>query len=226
VLLCRDLKTSNLLLNNRGELKICDFGLSRQYGSPLKPYTQPVVTLWYRAPELLLGAKEYSTAIDMWSLGCIMAELLSKEPLFAGKNEIDQLHKIFRILGTPNEERWCGYSKLPGAKCKFVKQPYNRLRDKFPAVSFTGGLTLSEAGFDLLNRLLTYDPEKRISADDALNHEWFREVPLPKTKDFMPTFPALNEQDRRIKKYMKSPDPLVEQQMKEQGSSGDRGLFG
>jgi len=67
---------------------------------------------------------------------------------------------------------------------------------------------------------------QRISADDALNHEWFREVPLPKTKDFMPTFPALNEQDRRIKKYMKSPDPLVEQQMKEQGSSGDRGLFG
>jgi len=222
----RDLKTSNLLLNNRGELKICDFGLSRQYGSPLKPYTQPVVTLWYRAPELLLGAKEYSTAIDMWSLGCIMAELLSKEPLFTGKNEIGQLDKIFRILGTPNEERWHGYSKLPGAKCKFIKQRYNRLRDKFPAVSFTGGLTLSEAGFDLLNRLLTYDPEKRISADDALNHEWFREVPLPKTKDFMPTFPALNEQDRRIKKYMKSPDPLVEQQMKEQGSSGDRGLFG
>ncbi|KAF8693690.1 hypothetical protein HU200_039106 [Digitaria exilis] len=222
----RDLKTSNLLLNNRGELKICDFGLSRQYGSPLKPYTQPVVTLWYRAPELLLGAKEYSTAIDMWSVGCIMAELLSKEPLFPGKSEIGQLDKIFRVLGTPSEERWHGYSKLPGSKGKFVKQPYNRLRDKFPAVSFTGGLTLSEAGFDLLNRLLTYDPEKRISADDALNHEWFREVPLPKTKDFMPTFPALNEQDRRIKKYMKSPDPLAEQQMKEQGSTRDRGLFG
>ncbi|TKW40133.1 hypothetical protein SEVIR_1G226300v4 [Setaria viridis] len=222
----RDLKTSNILLNNRGEVKICDFGLSRQYGSPLKPYTQPVVTLWYRAPELLLGAKEYSTAIDMWSLGCIMAELLSKEPLFTGKNEIGQLDKIFRILGTPNEERWPGYSKLPGAKGKFVKQPYNRLRERFPPVSFTGGLTLSEAGFELLTRLLTYDPEKRISADDALNHEWFREVPLPKTKDFMPTFPALNEQDRRIKKYKKSPDPLVEQQMKEQGSTGDRGLFG
>ncbi|CAO2046475.1 unnamed protein product [Urochloa humidicola] len=222
----RDLKTSNILLNNRGELKICDFGLSRQYGSPLKPYTQPVVTLWYRAPELLLGAKEYSTAIDMWSLGCVMAELLSKEPLFTGKNEIGQLDKIFRVLGTPNEERWHGYSKLPGAKGKFVKQPYNRLRDKFPRVSFTGGLTLSESGFDLLNRLLTYDPEKRISADDALNHEWFREVPLPKTKDFMPTFPALNEQDRRIKKYMKSPDPLLEQQMKEQRSTGDRGIFG
>ncbi|TVU03512.1 hypothetical protein EJB05_50950 [Eragrostis curvula] len=219
----RDLKTSNLLLNNRGELKICDFGLSRQYGSPLKPYTQPVVTLWYRAPELLLGAKEYSTAIDMWSLGCIMAELLTKEPLFNGNSEIDQLNKIFRMLGAPNDEIWPGYSKLPGAKAKFVKQPRNRLREKFPAVSFTGGLTLSEAGFDLLTRLLTYDPEKRISADAALNHEWFREVPLPKTKDFMPTFRALNEQDRRFKQYVKSPDPLEEQLLKEQELSEGKG---
>ncbi|XP_061360777.1 cyclin-dependent kinase G-2 isoform X2 [Gastrolobium bilobum] len=117
----RDLKTSNLLLNNRGELKICDFGLARQYGSPLKPYTHLVVTLWYRAPELLLGAKQYSTAIDMWSLGCIMAELLSKEPLFNGKTEFDQLDKIFRILGTPNKTIWPGFSKLPGVKVNFVK---------------------------------------------------------------------------------------------------------
>ncbi|XP_030960703.1 cyclin-dependent kinase G-2 isoform X2 [Quercus lobata] len=117
----RDLKTSNLLLNNRGDLKICDFGLARQYGSPLKPYTHLVVTLWYRAPELLLGAKLYSTAIDMWSLGCIMAELLSKEPLFNGKTEFDQLDKIFRILGTPNETIWPGFSKLPGVKVNFVK---------------------------------------------------------------------------------------------------------
>ncbi|XP_062157483.1 cyclin-dependent kinase G-2 isoform X2 [Alnus glutinosa] len=117
----RDLKTSNLLMNNRGELKICDFGLARQYGSPLKPYTHLVVTLWYRAPELLLGAKQYSTAIDMWSLGCIMAELLSKEPLFNGKTEFDQLDKIFRILGTPNEAIWPGFSKLPGVKINFVK---------------------------------------------------------------------------------------------------------
>ncbi|KAI5385220.1 cyclin-dependent kinase G-2 isoform X2 [Lathyrus oleraceus] len=117
----RDLKTSNLLLNNRGELKICDFGLARQYGSPLKPYTHLVVTLWYRAPELLLGARQYSTAIDMWSLGCIMAELLSKEPLFNGKTEFDQLDKIFRILGTPNETIWPGFSKLPGVKVNFVK---------------------------------------------------------------------------------------------------------
>ncbi|XP_031268026.1 cyclin-dependent kinase G-2 isoform X1 [Pistacia vera] len=224
----RDLKTSNLLLNNRGELKICDFGLARQYGSPLKPYTHLVVTLWYRAPELLLGGKQYSTAIDMWSLGCIMAEMLSKEPLFNGKTEFDQLDKIFRILGTPNETIWPGFSKLPGVKVNFVKHQYNLLRKKFPATSFTGSPVLSDAGFDLLNKLLTYDPEKRITADAALNHDWFREVPLPKSKDFMPTFPAQHAQDRRMRRVMKSPDPLEEQRRKElqQGELGTGGLFG
>ncbi|XP_008807532.2 cyclin-dependent kinase G-2 [Phoenix dactylifera] len=224
----RDLKTSNLLLNNRGELKICDFGLARQYGSPLKPYTHLVVTLWYRAPELLLGAKEYSTAIDMWSLGCIMAELLAKEPLFNGKTEFDQLDKIFRTLGTPNEKIWPGFAKLPGVKVNFVKQPYNRLREKFPPTSFTGRPTLSEAGFDLLNKLLTYDPEKRITAEAALEHPWFSEVPLPKSKEFMPTFPAQHAQDRRLRRIMKSPDPLEEQRRKElqQGESGTGSIFG
>lgn len=223
----RDLKTSNLLLNNRGELKICDFGLARQYGSPLKPYTHLVVTLWYRAPELLLGAKQYSTAIDMWSLGCIMAELLSKEPLFNGKTEFDQLDKIFRILGTPNETIWPGFSKLPGVKVNFVKHQYNLLRKKFPATSFTGSPVLSDSGFDLLNKLLTYDPEKRITAEDALNHEWFHEVPLPKSKEFMPTFPAQHAQDRRMRRVMKSPDPLEEQRRKElQGNLGTGGVLG
>lgn len=224
----RDLKTSNLLLNNRGDLKICDFGLARQYGSPLKPYTHLVVTLWYRAPELLLGAKQYSTAIDMWSLGCIMAELLSKEPLFNGKTEFDQLDKIFRILGTPNETIWPGFSKLPGVKVNFVKHQYNLLRKKFPATSFTGSPVLSDSGFDLLNKLLTYDPEKRITAEAALNHEWFREVPLPKSKEFMPTFPAQHAQDRRVRRIMKSPDPLEEQRRKElqQGHLGTGGVLG
>ncbi|KAK4488778.1 hypothetical protein RD792_004565 [Penstemon davidsonii] len=242
----RDLKTSNLLLNNRGELKICDFGLARQYGSPLKPYTHLVVTLWYRAPELLLGAKQYSTAIDMWSLGCIMAELLSKEPLFNGKSELDQLDKIFRVLGTPNEAIWPGCTKLPSYKVNFVKHQlpalgdsglafwpplvpmYNLLRRKFPATSFTGSPVLSDAGFDLLNKLLTYEPEKRITAEEALNHEWFREVPLPKSKEFMPTFPAQHAQDRRVRRVMKSPDPLEEQRRKElrQGELGTGGLFG
>ncbi|OMO84005.1 hypothetical protein CCACVL1_11044 [Corchorus capsularis] len=186
----RDLKTSNLLLNNQGELKICDFGMARQYGSPLKPYTTKVVTQWYRAPELLLGAKKYSTAVDMWSVGCIMAELLAKEPLFRGTSEIDQIRKIFDTLGTPNEKIWAGFSELPGAKANYSKQQYNMLRKKFPAASFTGYTVLSDAGFDLLNRLLTYDPAKRITADDAVNHEWFRELPLPKSKEFLPTFPS------------------------------------
>ncbi|KAI8971470.1 kinase-like domain-containing protein, partial [Mycotypha africana] len=112
----RDLKTSNLLLNNRGEVKVADFGLARKYGSPLGNMTQLVVTLWYRAPELLLGAKEYTTAIDMWSVGCIFAELLNNEPLLPGRSEIDQLDKIFKLLGTPTEEIWPGFSELPHAK--------------------------------------------------------------------------------------------------------------
>ncbi|KAL9164725.1 hypothetical protein ABFS82_06G122800 [Erythranthe guttata] len=189
-ILHRDLKTSNLLLNKCGELKICDFGLSRQYGNPLKPYSDWVVTLPYRSPELLLEANEYSTAIDMWSVGCIMAELLLKRPLFNGTSEINQLHKIFRILGTPNETIWPGFSKLPGAKAKFVEHKYNQLRKIFQAH------VLSDGGLDLLNKLLTYDPEKRITAEAALVHEWFREIPLPKSKEFMPTFPARHEQDR------------------------------
>jgi len=225
----RDLKTSNLLLNNRGELKICDFGLARQYGDPLKEYTHEVVTLWYRAPELLLGARKYSTAIDMWSLGCIMAEFLAKEPLFPGKSVLDEIDKIFKTLGTPNEKIWPDFVKLPGVRCNFTKQPFNRLREKFPATAFAGRPTLSEKGFDLLNRLLTYDPSKRITAEEALDHEWFREVPLPKAKEFMPTFPARSEHDRRIRRLLKSPDPLEEQRKREllkKPDLGGGGLFG
>ncbi|TXG51310.1 hypothetical protein EZV62_023834 [Acer yangbiense] len=198
----RDLKTSNLLVNNQGKLKVCDFGMSRQYGSPLKPYTSLVVTLWYRAPELLLGMKKYSTAVDMWSVGCIMAELLAKKPLFNGKTEADQIDKIFKTLGTPTETIWPGFSELPGAKAQFVKQPYNLLRKRFPAASFTGSPVLSELGFDLLNKLLSYDPEMRITVDDALNHDWFREVPLPKSQEFMPTFPPQHARNRHVERTL------------------------
>ncbi|KAJ3675440.1 hypothetical protein LUZ60_004482 [Juncus effusus] len=239
----RDLKTSNLLLNNSGELKICDFGMARQYGSPLKPYTQLVVTLWYRAPELLLGAKEYSTAIDMWSVGCIMAELLTKEPLFDGKNEVDQLDKIFKILGKPSEDDWPGYKKLPGSKVRFTQQQPNKLsgnnfkeklrllrssRGRNPLMMFHSDSTLSQKGFDLLDKLLTYDPEKRIRAEEALEHPWFNEVPLPKSKDFMPTFPSLNEKDRLARRRnLKSPDPMEELRMKMlREDLGSRGVFG
>jgi cell division cycle 2-like protein len=90
----RDLKTSNLLMNNRGQIKVADFGMARYYGDPPPKLTQLVVTLWYRAPELLLGAETYGVEIDMWSVGCIFGELLTKEPLFQGKNEVDQLAKV------------------------------------------------------------------------------------------------------------------------------------
>ncbi|EFJ41956.1 cyclin dependent kinase [Volvox carteri f. nagariensis] len=183
----RDLKTSNILYNNRGELKICDFGLARQFGSPLRAYTQPVVTLWYRPPELLLGEPLYSTAVDMWSIGCIMAELLTGKPLFDGQGEIEQLDKICTVLGTPNEEVWPGLKKLPNwGKIVLRPQP-SQLRQRFTS-SFGSGATLTEAGFDLLSSLLSYDPQQRISAAEALGHRWFSESPYPQRRELMPTF--------------------------------------
>ncbi|XP_073512892.1 cyclin-dependent kinase 11B-like isoform X3 [Phyllobates terribilis] len=189
-ILHRDLKTSNLLLSHAGILKVGDFGLAREYGSPLKPYTPIVVTLWYRAPELLLGAKEYSTAIDLWSVGCIFGELLTQKPLFPGKSEIDQINKIFKDLGTPSEKIWPGYNELPAIKkMTFSEYPYNNLRKRF-------GALLSDQGFDLMNKFLTYCPAKRISADDALKHEYFGETPLPIDPSMFPTWPAKSEQPR------------------------------
>ncbi|XP_072464638.1 cyclin-dependent kinase 11B isoform X7 [Notamacropus eugenii] len=189
-ILHRDLKTSNLLLSHAGILKVGDFGLAREYGSPLKAYTPVVVTLWYRAPELLLGAKEYSTAIDMWSVGCIFGELLTQKPLFPGKSEIDQINKVFKDLGTPSEKIWPGYNDLPAVKkMTFTEYPYNNLRKRF-------GALLSDQGFDLMNKFLTYYPGRRINAEDGLKHEYFRETPLPIDPSMFPTWPAKSEQQR------------------------------
>ena len=172
----RDLKMSNILVTNSGELKICDFGLARQFGGPGK-YTQLVVTLWYRAPELLLGATVYGAAVDVWSLGCIFGELLAGAPLFNGRTEIDQLQKIFKLLGTPNERIWPDFPSLPSTqKVTFVEQPYNKLRQKFPCDT-TG---LSDKGFELLNRMLTYDPLRRFDSAEALHHPFFDESPCPR----------------------------------------------
>ncbi|XP_077460895.1 cyclin-dependent kinase 11B isoform X6 [Stigmatopora argus] len=189
-ILHRDLKTSNLLLSHKGILKVGDFGLAREYGSPLKPYTPVVVTLWYRSPELLLGAKEYSTAVDMWSVGCIFGELLTQKPLFPGKSEIDQINKIFKDLGSPSEKIWPGYNELPAVKkMTFTEYPYNNLRKRF-------GALLSDQGFDLMNKFLTYCPSKRIVSDEGLKHEYFRETPLPIDPSMFPTWPTKSEQQR------------------------------
>ncbi|KAF9997193.1 hypothetical protein BGZ80_004355 [Entomortierella chlamydospora] len=185
-ILHRDLKTSNLLLNNKGEIKVADFGLARRYGEPQGMMTQPVVTLWYRAPELLLGSKQYTTAIDMWSIGCIFAEFVNNEPLLPGRSEAEQLEKIFKLLGMPNDKIWPGYSKLPLASHvpNFV-QPYNLLRSRLPY--------LTENGLDLMSRMLTYDPVKRITAEEALQHPYFSEAPPPKHPSMFPTWPSKGE---------------------------------
>ena len=188
-ILHRDLKTSNLLLSHNGILKVGDFGLAREYGSPLKAYTAIVVTLWYRAPELLLGIKEYSTFIDVWSIGCIFGEFLLMNPLFPGKSDIDELNRIFKLLGTPSERIWPGYNELPAVqKMKFVEFPVSQLRNKF------SGDILSNKGLNLLKQFLTYDPKQRITCEGALKHPYFDETPLAIDPSMFPTWPAKSEQ--------------------------------
>jgi cyclin-dependent kinase len=165
-ILHRDLKPQNLLIDKHDNLKLADFGLARAFGIPMRTYTHEVVTLWYRAPEVLLGSRHYSTAIDMWSVGCIFAEMsMQGAPLFPGDSEIDQIFKIFRILGTPNEQTWPGVSSLPDYKTTFPQWSRQDIARIVPV--------LDEAGIDILKRTLCYDSAKRISAKRALLHPYF-----------------------------------------------------
>ncbi|XP_036194786.1 cyclin-dependent kinase 3 isoform X2 [Myotis myotis] len=161
----RDLKPQNLLINELGAIKLADFGLARAFGVPLRTYTHEVVTLWYRAPEILLGCKFYSTAVDIWSIGCIFAEMVTCKALFPGDSEIDQLFRIFRTLGTPSEATWPGVTQLPDYKGSFPKWTRKGLEDVVP--------NLEPEGKDLLQQLLQYDPSQRISAKGALAHPYF-----------------------------------------------------
>ncbi|TKY87949.1 hypothetical protein EX895_003045 [Sporisorium graminicola] len=167
-ILHRDLKPQNLLIDKEGNLKLADFGLARAFGIPLRTYTHEVVTLWYRAPEVLLGSRHYSTAIDMWSVGCIFAEMAMRHPLFPGDSEIDEIFKIFRTLGTPTDDVWPGVQQLPDYKDSFPKWAGRPLRDSVPK--------LDEAGLDLLEGMLVYDPAGRTSAKRSLMHPYFRQL--------------------------------------------------
>ncbi|RZC71693.1 hypothetical protein C5167_050824 [Papaver somniferum] len=167
----RDLKPQNLLIDRRtNSLKLADFGLARAFGIPVRTFTHEVVTLWYRAPEILLGSRHYSTPVDIWSVGCIFSEMVTQRPLFPGDSEIDELFKIFRIMGTPNEEIWPGVTSLPDFKSAFPK---------WPAKDLAGVVTkLDSCGIDLLNKMLCLDPSKRITARTALEHEYFKDIVL------------------------------------------------
>ncbi|RAQ48276.1 cell division control protein 2 [Aspergillus flavus] len=165
-ILHRDLKPQNLLIDRDGNLKLADFGLARAFGVPLRTYTHEVVTLWYRSPEILLGGRQYSTGVDMWSCGAIFAEMCTRKPLFPGDSEIDEIFKIFRLLGTPDEAAWPGVTSFPDYKPTFPKWKREETRALVPG--------LEENGLDLLDALLEYDPARRISAKQACMHPYFQ----------------------------------------------------
>jgi serine/threonine protein kinase len=167
----RDLKPQNLLINSQGILKIADFGLARAFSLPVPKYTHEVVTVWYRAPEILLGSQKYSIPIDNWSVGCILAEMANNQPLFPGDSEIDTIFRIFRKLGTPDEQIWPGISELPDFKKSFPKW---KPRDWNAIPGLMAGL--SEQGVDLMAKFLTYSPKDRISCLRGLDHAYFADL--------------------------------------------------
>eukprot|EP00697_Spironema_sp_BW2_P002740 gnl/Spiro4/13656_TR7280_c0_g1_i1.p1 gnl/Spiro4/13656_TR7280_c0_g1~~gnl/Spiro4/13656_TR7280_c0_g1_i1.p1 ORF type:complete len:294 (+),score=46.27 gnl/Spiro4/13656_TR7280_c0_g1_i1:120-1001(+) len=168
-ILHRDLKPQNLLINKDGELKLADFGLARAFGIPVRSFTCEVVTLWYRAPDVLFGSRKYTTSIDIFSAGCIFAEMATGRPLFPGSSDSDQLLRIFRVLGTPTAESWPGMLELPNYKPNL---PMYQAQDLSKIVP-----TIDPVGIDLLRQMLRVDPALRISAHAALCHQYFRDLP-------------------------------------------------
>jgi cell division cycle 2-like protein len=210
-ILPRDLKTSNLLLNNRGVLKIADFGMARYYSPPpaagnndipasqQQKLTQLVVTLWYRSPELLLGTKTYGAEVDMWSVGCIFGELITREPLLQGKNEADQITQIFDLCGFPTDASWPSFRRLPNARSLRLPRTSNPsstsqlIRAKFPSQT--------SATTSLLSSLLALDPTQRPTADEVLRHDYLvKDAPKPKPESMFPTFPSKAGQERTRRK--------------------------
>ncbi|CAH8318752.1 unnamed protein product [Eruca vesicaria subsp. sativa] len=171
----RDMKPNNLLIGPNGKLKLADFGLARIFGSPGRKFTHQVFTRWYRAPELLFGAKHYGSAVDVWAAGCIFAELLLRKPFLQGNSDIDQLSKIFATFGTPKEDQWPDMLSLPD----YVE--YQLLSD----------------ALDLLSKMFTYDPKSRISIHQALNHRYFTSKPSPTDPLKLPR-PVIKQGFRRV----------------------------
>lgn len=187
-ILHRDLKPNNLLIGRDGQLKLADFGLAREFGDYVelsrRPMTSQVVTIWYRAPELLFGAKQYGYGIDIWAIGCIFAELMLRTPYLPGEGQISQLDTTFRALGTPTEKDWPGMTLLPDYQ-KFKSYPRPSLPDLFTSAT--------PDAIQLLESMLVYNPTKRITAAEALAHRHFRLDPQPTNPKFLP---RLSDPDR------------------------------
>ncbi|KAJ2159464.1 serine/threonine protein kinase, CMGC, CDC2/CDK sub [Coemansia sp. RSA 552] len=187
----RDMKASNLLINNAGRLLIADFGLARAFNpDDKKDMTKCVVTRWYRPPELLLGERRYSTAIDMWGVGCILAEMLVGKPVFQGSTDLNQIDQVMRICGSPNDALWPGWRDLPDCRQveSFSTYP-RRVRDEFAR--------FGDDAADLLDQLLQLDPRRRPTAEAALKHRLFFTAPFPARPEDMPAFEHSHEIDRR-----------------------------
>jgi len=178
-ILHRDLKTANILITKTGKLKLADFGLARAFSiQNQKPnkYTNRVVTLWYRPPELLLGDRNYGPPVDLWGAGCIMAELWTRSPIMQGQNEQSQLSLITQLCGSLTPDQWPGVEKLElYSKIELPKGQKRRVKERLKAYVQNNG------ALDLLDKLLVVDPSKRIDADNALNHDFFWLDPMPES---------------------------------------------
>ncbi|KAJ8421740.1 hypothetical protein Cgig2_032777 [Carnegiea gigantea] len=192
----RDIKSSNILLNNEGVLKLADFGLanfvSARYRQPL---TSRVVTLWYRPPELLLGSTNYGAYVDMWSVGCVFMELFIRKPILKGKTEVEQLHKIFKLCGSPPEEFW-KTSKLPHATVFKPQAPYEKtLQERCRS--------LPEPMVSLLDALLSIEPQKRGTAESALKSLYFTTMPYACDPSSLPKWPPNKEIDAKAREEVR-----------------------
>uniref|UniRef100_A0A0E0KXC4 [RNA-polymerase]-subunit kinase n=1 Tax=Oryza punctata TaxID=4537 RepID=A0A0E0KXC4_ORYPU len=188
----RDIKGANLLLDNNGTLKIADFGLATFFNPNQKQHlTSRVVTLWYRPPELLLGATNYGAAVDLWSAGCILAELLSGRPIMPGRTEVEQLHKIFKLCGSPSEEFWANL-ELSRATVFKPQHPYHRCVSNVYK-------DFSSSALELLDQLLAVDPASRGTAASALESEFFTTKPHACDPSSLPKYPPSKEYDAKLR---------------------------